>query len=253
MFLKNALHEADCIKMFPAALQVDCGEKPPSRSGNEIHQDFPVAIASATVAPNGGQDKRTQIAISSLVAYNFSSRAKGSGVVFPVSVFLRAIVLNPFPGKACGTVPPRLEDFQQGYVMKEEYSFFCPIRVRYSEIDKQGIVYNGTYFTYIDVAFGEFLRASGHPYRAIVEATGVEVCHVKTTIDFCASAFGDDLLEVGMRTLAIGNKSFTMGTEIYRQGEDKLLVKAESIYAGYSPELRKALEIPPLLRQILSR
>ena len=113
MFLKNALHEADCIKMFPAALQVDCGEKPPSRSGNEMHQDFPVAIASATVAPNGGQDKRTQIAISSLVAYNFSSRAKGFGVVFPVSVFLRAIVLNPFPGKACGTVPPRSKIFSK--------------------------------------------------------------------------------------------------------------------------------------------
>ncbi len=137
--------------------------------------------------------------------------------------------------------------------MREDYTFFWPIRVRYSEIDKQGIVYNGNYFTYIDVAFGEFLRASGYPYRKLVEATGVEVCHVRTTIDFCSSAFGDDELEVGMKTLAIGTKSFTMGTEIYRKGEDTLLVKAESIFAGYSPEQRKALEIPPLMRQVLSR
>ena len=58
--------------------------------------------------------------------------------------------------------------------MREDYTFFWPIRVRYSEIDKQGIVYNGNYFSYIDVAFGEFLRASGYPYRKLVEATGVE-------------------------------------------------------------------------------
>lgn len=38
---------------------------------------------------------------------------------------------------------------------------FCPIRVRYVEVDKQGIVYNGHYMTLYDVAFAEFMRHKG--------------------------------------------------------------------------------------------
>lgn len=136
--------------------------------------------------------------------------------------------------------------------MKEDYTFFCPVRVRYNEVDQQGIVYNGTYFTYMDVAFGEFIRSSGRPYQDIVKETGFEVCHVKSTIEFCSSAFSDDLLDVGVRALSVGVKSFTLGFEIYRHGEDTLLVKGECVYVGYCPGTRTSRELTPLMRRILA-
>lgn len=136
--------------------------------------------------------------------------------------------------------------------MREDFSFFFPVRVRYNEVDQQGIVYNGTYFTYTDVAFGEFLRAKGHPYQSIVSETGFEVCHVKSVIEFCSSAFYDDLLDVGVRTLSVGTKSFTLGFELYRHEEDTLLVKVACVYVGYSPETRTSLELSPLMLQILA-
>ncbi|MBI4736341.1 MAG: hypothetical protein HY766_09850 [candidate division NC10 bacterium] len=41
----------------------------------------------------------------------------------------------------------------------------CPVRVRYSEIDRQGIVYYSRYLEYVDVALSEYFRALGFPYQ----------------------------------------------------------------------------------------
>ncbi len=45
--------------------------------------------------------------------------------------------------------------------MRSDCIFFCPIRVRYNEVDQQGIVYNGHYVIYTDIAFEEFFRSKG--------------------------------------------------------------------------------------------
>ncbi|HSC71381.1 MAG TPA: acyl-CoA thioesterase, partial [Candidatus Methylomirabilis sp.] len=45
--------------------------------------------------------------------------------------------------------------------MPEGFRFSFPIRVRYSEIDVQGIVYNSRYLEYVDVALTEYFRAMG--------------------------------------------------------------------------------------------
>lgn len=49
--------------------------------------------------------------------------------------------------------------------MRSDCVFFCPIRVRYGEVDQQGIVYNGNYVAYTDQAMLEFFRSKGYPYR----------------------------------------------------------------------------------------
>ena len=65
--------------------------------------------------------------------------------------------------------------------MRSECIFFCPVRVRYGEVDQQGIVYNGNYVVYTDLAFEEFFRSKGYPYRVLAEQYGSEVCHKKST------------------------------------------------------------------------
>ena len=45
--------------------------------------------------------------------------------------------------------------------MRNDCFFFCPVRVRFGEVDRQGIVYNGNYVVYTDLAFEEFLRSKG--------------------------------------------------------------------------------------------
>jgi len=47
---------------------------------------------------------------------------------------------------------------------REHYNFFHPFRVRYSEIDAQGIVFNAHYFTYFDTAITELITQVWRKY-----------------------------------------------------------------------------------------
>lgn len=135
--------------------------------------------------------------------------------------------------------------------MRSDCAFFTPVRVRYGEVDQQGIVYNANYAIYTDVAFEEFFRSKGYPFQTLVNEHESEVCHKKSTFEYFSSAYVDEMLEVGIRVVRVGTKSFTLGYEVYRQGEDQLLVSAEIVYVGYDTEKRSSRPITPLLRGLL--
>lgn len=136
--------------------------------------------------------------------------------------------------------------------MRKDCVFFCPLRVRFGEVDRQGIVYNGNYVAYTDLAFEEFLRSRGYSYKELAEKYDSEVCHKKSTYEFVSSAYEGDMLEVGIRKIKIGRKSFTIEYEIYRQGEDDLILWCESVYVGYDVEKRASRPITDLMRKILT-
>jgi len=46
---------------------------------------------------------------------------------------------------------------------REDFAFFYPLRVRWSEVDLQGIVFNPHYLAYADLAISEYMRAVGFP------------------------------------------------------------------------------------------
>lgn len=136
--------------------------------------------------------------------------------------------------------------------MRKDCVCFCPLRVRFGEVDRQGIVYNGNYVAYTDLAFEEFLRSRGYSYKELAEKYDSEVCHKKSTYEFVSSAYEGDMLEVGIRKIKIGRKSFTIEFEIYRQGEDDLILWCESVYVGYDIEKRASRPITDLMRKILT-
>jgi acyl-CoA thioester hydrolase len=47
---------------------------------------------------------------------------------------------------------------------RQEFRFAHRLRVRWAEVDRQGIVFNGHYLTYFDVGITEYYRALGFPY-----------------------------------------------------------------------------------------
>lgn len=135
--------------------------------------------------------------------------------------------------------------------MRSDCIFFCPVRVRYGEVDQQGVVYNGNYVVYTDVAFEEFLRSKGYSYKKLVKEYASEVCHKKATFEYISSALEGDMLEIGVRVIRVGNRSFTLGFQIYRQEEDDPLVTSEIVYVGYDTERRTRRPITGLMRKIL--
>src|SRR5215831_5928430 len=111
--------------------------------------------------------------------------------------------------------------------MRSDFRFHHDIRVRFADTDLQGIVFNGNYLTYYDVAWTEYFRAIGLTWKDMVES-GIDTVLARTTIDFKSPARFDEVLEVYTRVSKIGNTSIVFDFEIYPEGEDRLIGTASS-------------------------
>jgi len=130
--------------------------------------------------------------------------------------------------------------------MSQPYRFFHPLRVRWAEVDRQGIVFNGHYLTYFDVAITEYWRAIDLPYPDGVADSGSDLYVVKTLINYKGSAEYDDLLDIGVHVSRIGLTSITFQLGIFREGE--LLVDGEVVYVNADPDTRKPTPVPEKIR-----
>lgn len=135
--------------------------------------------------------------------------------------------------------------------MREDFKFFHPIRVRYAEIDGQKIVFNGVYLTYMDVAFTEYLRNLGIILNPKIDHN-FDFAVVKTTLEFIKPAYFDEVLDVYCRVPYIGNKSFTVEFEIYKEDFTQMLV-ASIIYVGFDPATGQGVPVPDFFRQAIER
>src|SRR5437867_9922704 len=82
---------------------------------------------------------------------------------------------------------------------REQFWFFHPFRVRYSEIDGQGVVFNAHYLTYFDTTITEYFRALGYDQYADSRKTGIDFHVVKSLIEYKAPVLFDWELDVGAR------------------------------------------------------
>ena len=134
---------------------------------------------------------------------------------------------------------------------REDFTFFDSLRVRWAEVDMQGIVFNGHYLTYFDVAFTEYWRATGLPNVLVQAKEGREMFARKATIEYQASARFDDVLEIGVRCASIGCSSIRFLLEIHR-GEDHL-ISGELSYVYADTAISKGVPIPEAWRATILR
>ncbi len=134
---------------------------------------------------------------------------------------------------------------------KQDFTFSHRFRVRWAEVDRQDIVFNGHYLTYFDIAMTEYLRALGFPYPDGLLEAGSDLFVVKATVEYKASARYDDQIDAYCRVARIGRSSMQFLFEIYR-GED-LLVTGENIYVNADPKTKEPASVPEFLRTAIKR
>lgn len=117
-----------------------------------------------------------------------------------------------------------------------DFRFSTPLRVRWAEVDIQGIVFNGHYLTYADVGITEYFRALRET-DPVGNITASEFFAVRTLLEYQAPARFDDLLDIHVRLARLGNSSMQFAIGIYRGQE--LLVKGEIVYVHADTESRR--------------
>ncbi|MZR63026.1 thioesterase family protein [Alcanivorax sp. DP30] len=128
---------------------------------------------------------------------------------------------------------------------------FCfRFRVRYNECDAQQVVFNARYGDYVDIAMTEFFRALGCDYNSIL-AQGLDNQVVKLTTEWQSSARFDDVLDVFVSAIHIGNTSFTLQADIRHADENRAIAKSEAVYVMMTTEPFAKTPVPDWLRQKL--
>ena len=129
-----------------------------------------------------------------------------------------------------------------------DFWFFWPARVRYAEIDAQGVVFNGNYLAYFDTAITDYLRALPYTYSLGGDAAaGTDFHIVKATVEYKAPIRFDDEIEVGVRTARLGRTSLVYRLAIFPKGGGAVLSTGEVIWVNTDLKARKSAPLPPAL------
>jgi acyl-CoA thioester hydrolase len=82
------------------------------------------------------------------------------------------------------------------------------LRVRYSECDPQGVVFNANYVAYFDVIITELWREALGRYLDLVES-GVDMVVAEVNVRFLGSAAFDDEIDFAARVTRLGETAIS--------------------------------------------
>ena len=132
-------------------------------------------------------------------------------------------------------------------MQREDFKLCHQLRVRWSEVDMQGIVFNGHYLTYADIGITEYFRALTASRGGETGAKGGDFFAVRTLLEYRSPAENDDLLDVHVRIARLGNSSMLFVIGIYR--DDTLLLTGEITYVYADQQTRRPKPIPATFRE----
>ncbi|WP_433479483.1 acyl-CoA thioesterase [Spirillospora sp. CA-142024] len=119
------------------------------------------------------------------------------------------------------------------------------LRVRYSECDQQGVVFNGHYLFFYDVALTEMWRALFGDWAGMVEQ-GYDLVVAEARIRYREGARFDELLDVSMPVAHLGTTSMVV-RPVFRVG-GRLIADGEVRHVFIDPASKAKKEMPSQVR-----
>ena len=135
---------------------------------------------------------------------------------------------------------------------RDQIKFFHELRVRYAEVDSQGIVFNAHYLTYFDTAITEYMRKINYDYHALVSERGLDFHLIKSTIEYLNPIGYDDLIEIGVTVTKIGKSSLTWTFSIFKKDDNECLTKGEIVWVCSRIGTKKSHPLPEDLIHLIS-
>lgn len=130
---------------------------------------------------------------------------------------------------------------------RSDFTFCHRLRVRYAEIDAQGIVFNANYLIYFDVALTEYVRAIKHTFPIGEKRRDEDMHTVKALVEYRAPIHYDQEIDVCVRAARIGRSSIKFLLEIHPAGEDNCLTTGEIVWVNTHQQSRKSAPVPQAL------
>jgi acyl-CoA thioester hydrolase len=100
--------------------------------------------------------------------------------------------------------------------------FHISWRVRFDEIDLQGVVHHTKIVTYLEIARVEYWRKLGISYKTMREE-GYEFIINNVTVEYLNSLTFDEIIDVYVDVKSLKKASFILKYEIFNQGGEKAI------------------------------
>lgn len=137
-------------------------------------------------------------------------------------------------------------------ISKADFPFAWPFRVRYGEVDGQGVVFNANYLLYYDTAITEYLRWLPFEYGlGGIPGTDDDFHLVKATVEYLAPLTFDEDIDVHVRTGRMGRTSIAFETAIYPQKGDDLRATGEIIWVNTNQTTMTSTPLPQSLIDVV--
>lgn len=117
-------------------------------------------------------------------------------------------------------------------------------KVRYSDTDAQGIVFNGNYAVYFDDTLTDLFEAVGLTTPKM-QAAGFEVVTANLTINFKAMATLGDVLETRVRVGRVGTKSITFELETRIESSGVVTAEGSVVFVTVDHSTFAPIGVPP--------
>jgi acyl-CoA thioester hydrolase len=135
--------------------------------------------------------------------------------------------------------------------VRADFRFFLAHRVRYVELDTQGIVFNAHYLTWYDEAVSDYIRAAGWDYQAEVKASGADFHVVRGLVEYKVAIGRRVELDIAARTLRVGRTSLTFQPAVFPKAGETLFATGEIVWVLTDQATRRPVPIPDRLRTML--
>jgi YbgC/YbaW family acyl-CoA thioester hydrolase len=122
--------------------------------------------------------------------------------------------------------------------------------VRWSDVDRAGVIYYGQFMRFFEIAETELFRAVGLPYPEVFDRFDIWLPRVQIHFDFKKPLMLDDLIEVSAYVGRFGNRSLTLNFEVNKKGETDIVAEGHIVLACVSRSTFTSVAIP---QQIVER
>ena len=122
------------------------------------------------------------------------------------------------------------------------------IRVRYAEVDGQGVVFNAHWLTYFDETCTRFVESWG--FGSEYWINDFDVMLVKAVLEWTGPARFDEWVAIAVEPARIGTKSFDLRYHASVAG--RYACDAVITYVAIKPGTNDSMEIPDAVRSVLT-
>ena len=128
--------------------------------------------------------------------------------------------------------------------------FIHRLRVRYSECDLQGVLFNANYLAYMDHTITELWRAAYGGYTVMLDR-GADIVVAEANLHFRAAARFDEEVVIEATVTNLGTTSITTAFRFF-DAAGELLLEAEIRHVWIDPQTRAKTQMPEWGREGLA-